>query len=61
MSQTVCRAGQGTAVKGGQRSRANPEFLQEVETGAFLVEVKCGVGRFQKTGREAKSGLLGSK
>lgn len=61
----MCRAGQGTAVKGGQRSRSNPELLQEAETeqgnGAFLVEVKCGVERFQKTGREAKSGLLGSK
>lgn len=37
----------------------NPEFLQEPETkqggGTFLVEVKCGVERFQKTHRVAKS------
>lgn len=64
--QTVYRAGEGTGVKeGGQRSRAIPEFLQETETeqggGTFLVEVKWGVERFQKTCKVAKYRVLGSK
>lgn len=64
--QTVCRAGEGTGVKEGRRrSRANPEFLQETETeqggGTFLVELKGGVERFQKTHKVAKYRVLGSK
>lgn len=46
-------------------SRANPGFLQETETkqrgGAFLIELKGGVGRFQKPPRVAKSRVLTSK
>lgn len=58
-SQAVCRAG------GGWVSPANPGFLQETETeqrdGAFLIELKGGVGRFQKPPRVAKSRVFNSK
>lgn len=42
----MCRAGEQTgAEEGGQRNKANPEFLKETEPEqeAFLVEVKCGI------------------
>lgn len=56
----------GTRVtEGGWTSPANPGFLQETEIeqrgGAFLIELKGGVGRFQKPPRVAKSRVFNSK
>lgn len=50
--------------EGRWTSPANPGFLQETETdqrgGAFLIELKGGVGRFQKPPRVAKSRVFNS-
>lgn len=58
----MCRAGEGRVE---EQDKPRLPSLKETETeqggGAFLVEVKCGVGRFQKPPRVAKSRVFTSK